>query len=944
VQSPIKVVDLEVSQPLPVLDDLVGYKGLQGLVRLQGVPLGYVDVPVVNHRCCPAQLSRAIVEQYSWAICQRLLQRGLLAGRTEQQRLAGLSLAALAALPLPEFAGDYPLITVAVCTRDRPEALATCLAALAKLDYPQLDILVVDNAPSSDATQQLVEASSHPQVRYICEPRPGLDWARNRALIEAQGEIIAYTDDDVIVDPGWTKAIAQTFSESPEIMAVTGLVVPYALETEAQILFEMQGGFGKGFDRQQYRIPPGQKTPWFLVGTGNFGTGANMAFRRSLFAETGGFNPALDVGTVTQGAGDLEMFFRVLKAGYELVYEPRVLVRHQHRSDYAKLKSQLTNNGSVLAYCDCARRAYPEERWTTWQLALTWLLTWHCRRLISGLLHPKQFPLELVWAEFRGWFISLNRYGKAFQAALEINQAFADNPAAEAHQQQFPHYFPHGSSSKPLPQRPGECGAKPGAIAIRELNLEQPLQPITDVLDYPAVRLFVSQGSSVLGSVDLYNQYRPVERRDLARAIALSLWNRLLWHKEQLSDEACYRRITTWMSAYLQPELPQALSLELKEASLGEAPPYERQGEASGTSISIIIGTCDRPEDLRNCLISLQQQRGDRSPEVAGSVEIIVVDNNPGSGLTPPVVSDFPDAILVSEPRKGVAYARNAGIAASQGDIIITTDDDVTMTPGWLERLTAPFARADVMAVTGNILPIELETPSQQLFEEYGGLGRGFETFEVGQEWFERSAFHVVPTWELGGTANAAFRASLFRDPAVGLMAEPLGPGMPSGVGEDIYLFYKILKAGHTIIYKGDACVWHRHRRTLAALRRQLYNYSKGFVSYNLTTLIQDRDLRVLFNLFFYLPLYHWGRIRQRLQNKISYPISLVALEIAGNLAGPWSLWRSHRRVKQVGRSQPLYASESAASESAESTERSEQPQPLRIDPPSLLRSPSSVD
>ena len=66
-------------------------------------------------------------------------------------------------------------------------------------------------------------------------------------------------------------------------------------------------------------------------GAGMFGTGANMAYRRSLFDKIGYFDPALDVGTATNGGGDLEMFFRVLKEGYVLVYEPRAVVRHRHR-------------------------------------------------------------------------------------------------------------------------------------------------------------------------------------------------------------------------------------------------------------------------------------------------------------------------------------------------------------------------------------------------------------------------------------------------------------------------------------------------------------------------------------------------------------------------------------------------------------------------------------
>ena len=99
-------------------------------------------------------------------------------------------------------------------------------------------------------------------------------------------------------------------------------------------------------------------------------------------------------------------------------------------------------------------------------------------------------------------------------------------------------------------------------------------------------------------------------------------------------------------------------------------------------------------------------------------------------------------------------------------------------------------------------------------------------------------------------------------------MKETLGPGMPSGVGEDIYLFYKILKAGYSIVYEPKANLWHKHRRSMKALRRQLYNYNKGIVSYHLTTLLRDGDLRTLYNAAVHLPIWHLRRIINRLRHR----------------------------------------------------------------------------
>jgi O-antigen biosynthesis protein len=410
----------------------------------------------------------------------------------------------------------------------------------------------------------------------------------------------------------------------------------------------------------------------------------------------------------------------------------------------------------------------------------------------------------------------------------------------------------------------------PHAVAVRTIDLSHPLQALTDVSDYAGVWLLVMWGDRPLGSVDIANGHQPIGAARLREAIVAKLTPKLL------------------QEGLIQHFAPAGLiSSATNPATL-----------PANIPVSVVVATYDRPDDLRNCLRCLVNQASPRP------VEIIVVDNHPASGLTAAVVAEIRGVGLVNEPRQGLAYARNAGFSASRGDVVIATDDDVTMPPDWLEKLVAPFVNPDVMAVTGNILPLELETPAQRLFEAYGGLGRGFERMVVDGSWF-RQFRSAVPTWKLGATANAAFRATIFSDPQIGLMDEVLGPGMPSGVGEDTYLFYKALKAGHTIVYEPSAYVWHKHRRDLAALRRQLYNYSKGHVAYHLTTLMRDQDLRALVHLWIRLPQTYNRRMKDRLRGRSDYPVPLILLEVAGSLAGPWALWRSRRRVKREGRSAP---------------------------------------
>jgi glycosyltransferase involved in cell wall biosynthesis len=400
------VVDLEAV--LPVIPPCTG--GEQWvLTRLHGTPLGFVRPP--RRGCSSAELAHLILSHHVRAIARHLVGDGVDAATLE-------TLAQLPRACPRQNRAPSTTVTVAVCTRDRAANLAVCLEALSALDYPadRLEILVVDNAPADDSTRRLVAAYSG--VRYVCEPRPGLDRARNRAIRESRGEIIAYTDDDVRVDSGWVRAIATAFGEEPHAMCVTGLVVPDALDTRAQLLFEQYGGFGRGFRRRVYRVPPGDSAARWYGGTGRFGTGANMAFRRTFFEQHGLFDPALDVGTPTGGGGDLEMFFRALKTGGALVYEPAAMVRHRHRRDYQALRAQIANNGvGLFSYFVRTAQAYPDERLAILRLGVWWLWWWNIRRLLRAVVRPKVFPIDLILVELKGSFAAFRRYATARKQA-----------------------------------------------------------------------------------------------------------------------------------------------------------------------------------------------------------------------------------------------------------------------------------------------------------------------------------------------------------------------------------------------------------------------------------------------------------------------------------------------------------------------------------------------
>ncbi|WP_169064048.1 glycosyltransferase family 2 protein [Geodermatophilus dictyosporus] len=324
-------------------------------------------------------------------------------------------------------------VTIAVCTRDRPEMLRECLVAMSGLERPVAEVLVIDNASADDRTRQV--AGEFPFVRYVHEPRRGLDWARNRALVEARTPVIAFTDDDVLVHPGWVSGLLRAFREEPGAAVVTGLVLPAELATPAQVQFEGRGGFRRGFRRRRFAgttsTPDTGSAKDVVLGAA--GAGANVALRRDVALELGGFDVALDVGTPSGGGGDFEMFFRVTSAGHVLVYEPSAVVRHRHRPTMAELARQRrgdgTGNYSILL--GAGPRYGRRVRREFLRLAVWWLAQRYARRVVCSLLWPRVWPPALVYPELRGVFTARSGrlYHRGVAQAREQARAHPDEPS-----------------------------------------------------------------------------------------------------------------------------------------------------------------------------------------------------------------------------------------------------------------------------------------------------------------------------------------------------------------------------------------------------------------------------------------------------------------------------------------------------------------------------------
>jgi GT2 family glycosyltransferase len=219
-------------------------------------------------------------------------------------------------------------------------------------EYPEdrFEVVVVDNVPADDRTRILVEERFATRgVRYVRCDRSGSASARNAGAAATSAEIVAMTDDDVVVDRHWLAELVAAVTSGSDVACATGLIVPMRLDTEAQWWFEEYGGFGKGVEPMTYGADGPSTGPLYPFNAGGFGSGNNVAFRRDALLLIGGYDPVLGNGTPTRSGEDFELFLRVIRTGHRLAYAPGAIIHHLHREDLDGLQRQLHDYGVGLS-------------------------------------------------------------------------------------------------------------------------------------------------------------------------------------------------------------------------------------------------------------------------------------------------------------------------------------------------------------------------------------------------------------------------------------------------------------------------------------------------------------------------------------------------------------------------------------------------------------------
>ncbi|HWX51853.1 MAG TPA: glycosyltransferase, partial [Solirubrobacteraceae bacterium] len=632
---------------------------------------------------------------------------------------------------------------------------------------------------------------------YVAEPRRGLAYARNAGLAHAVGEIVAFTDDDIVVDRNWARALGAAFA--PDVGCVTGLLLPLRLDTADQALFERFAGFGKGLERRRFDRGNGSGDPLFPYAAGKFGSGANTALRRSVAERLGGFDVGLGAGTPAAGGEDLDMYVRLLLAGESLVYEPAAVARHEHPANAAGLRRRVFSYG----------------------VGLTAMLT---KQLLSG---PRLPMLAGAPAAVRYLLDSSSRKnaarGEGYPRrliALELLGMLA-GPAAYARSVRRASTLGRQDQPDHAPEREREAPAAVGAIDLERGLADIDLGCASDGLPYGSLHALVRLHGDPLAMVELQADEGKIGAAKQAWSVHRDLHTELCAH---VARHGC-----------IAPE-------ELRvDALIGGLPSASGESTPPGTGlpfVSVIVPTAGRPNRVRSCIDALLKSRYPH-------FEIVIVDNAPSDERTRRAVETIgvedPRCRYVAEPLPGSSVARNRGVREAAGALLAFTDDDVWVDPSWLRRMVEPFLEDNrVGVVTGLVMPARLDTPSQRWFEELSGFGKGFERRIFDRDEHRAADRLLYPYWGgvFGSGNSMAFRPEVLRE--IGGFDPALGAGSLALAGADIESFSHAIVAGHRLVYEPRAICWHDHRADPSAVERQIFSYAVGFTAILTKWLLRD--------------------------------------------------------------------------------------------------------
>ena len=330
----------------------------------------------------------------------------------------------------------------------------------------------------------------------------------------------------------------------------------------------------------------------------------------------------------------------------------------------------------------------------------------------------------------------------------------------------------------------------------------------------------------------------------------------------------------------------------------GQSPP-PLPSSTPGPAITVVVCTRSRVGLLRECLQSILRAI-DREGTAISPIEVLVVDNAPDDTSTRDLVAGVDGVRYALEPLPGLDFARNRAVAEATGTFLAFVDDDAVVDHGWLPALRDTLARnPDAAAVTGLIVARELATEAQIVFERRGGLRKGFSTVRYEGDRHDGNVLFPCGVGLFGAGCNMVVR----RDAVLRLggFDDALDTGPPLPSGGDLDMFYRVLRFAGPLIYEPSMLVFHKHRADLPGLRRQYWNWGRGFAAFAHKTIRRDPPMRrrMLRTMVWWLG-YMRHEIRRSARRGSGVRVDLPLAELVGGLVGmtltyPRSVARSAR-------------------------------------------------
>jgi GT2 family glycosyltransferase len=229
------------------------------------------------------------------------------------------------------------LISVAICTKDRPDDLVRAVASILADDEVALELIVIDQS-ESDAAEQALESIRSERLRYVRSGTVGKGSGLQQALTLARSPYLVLTDDDCVALPGWVQGISRPLVEHADV----GLV----FSTVATPDYDRSLGYIPAYACPRNRIV----TRILELGPSS-GLGAAMAVRRDALSSIGGFDDAFGPGARFPSADDVDLEIRLLLKGWQVYETADVAIVHHGFRTLAEGRAHTVRDWSALGAC-----------------------------------------------------------------------------------------------------------------------------------------------------------------------------------------------------------------------------------------------------------------------------------------------------------------------------------------------------------------------------------------------------------------------------------------------------------------------------------------------------------------------------------------------------------------------------------------------------------------